>query len=115
MRLYRSVRVVFESGAGGGEQLGGSGAGEQGFDLVGAGVDEEAVGLAVFIDAVVAALAGGKLVEEIGGDAGALQERAIGPGGVAVHAAEENALMRVGAGTEVGVEDIGVRPEEIGR
>src|SRR5579859_3675113 len=103
--------VVFESGASGGEQMVWSGRGQQGFDFVGACVDEEPVGLTVFLDTVVTALTGRKLPEKIGGDASALQKRTVGPGGVAIHAAEQNALTRVGAGTEVGVEDIGVRPE----
>ena len=107
--------VVLQSGAGSGEQFVGRERGDKGFDLFGAGINEEAVGLAAFvficIYAVIGALGGRKFLEEIGGDAGALQESTIGPGGMAIHAAEENTLIRVGSGAEVSVEDVGVRPE----
>ena len=65
----------------------------------------------MFIDAVVGALVRGKFLEIFGGDAGAVEQGAIGPGGVAVHAAEKNALVGVGAGAEVFVESVGMGPE----
>ena len=103
--------VVFEGGASGGEQAVGRKRGQQRFDFIGAGVDQKSVGLAVFTDSVVAALVGGKSLQEICGDAGALQQSAVGPGGVAVHAAEQHVLMGVEADAEIGVENVGVRPE----
>jgi len=89
--------------------------GERLGEALGARVDEKAVGLAAFvfirIYAVVTAFVRRKLLQKIRGDAGALQEYVIGPGGVAIHAAEQNALMLVSAGAEISIEDVGVRPE----
>ena len=102
--------VVLQSCASGGEQAVGSGLGQQRFDFLGAGVDQKSVGLPVFV-AVIAALLGGKFLQKVSGDAGALQQMPVRPRSVPIHAAQKHVLVLVGAGAEVGIEDVRMRPE----
>ena len=103
--------VVIEGGAGALQQLFGARLGEKRLDFVESRIDQESIGLTVGANAVVSALIATKGLEKFCSDAGALQQGVIGPRGVAVHATEENALVLVGAGAEVLIEDIGMRPD----
>ncbi len=103
--------VVLQGGASGPQQFLWGPLGQQGINFRRAGIDQKSVGLQVLVDAVVAALSRGEFLQEFRIDAGALQQCAVGPGRVTIHATKKYALLFVRAGAEVAIENVGVRPE----
>ena len=80
----------------------------QTIDFVLSCVYEESVGLHFLVVTEIASLVGREGFQVRRVDAGAIEHGAIGPGSVAIHASEDQALLVVGARAEVLVQCVGV-------
>src|SRR3954469_20383998 len=103
--------VVVEGGAGGGQQLFRRRLGKEVFNFRSSRIHQEAIGFTVRVCTVVGAVVATETLEKLSGDAGALKQRVVRPCGVAVHAAEQNAMILVCPCAEVLIKNICVRPK----
>jgi len=84
---------------------------QQPIDFFHPGIHDKAIGLGIFAHAVITALAFAKLLQIFAGDAGALELARDLPSQCGHPCRSTTRLIGVGAGAELGIELIGVRPK----